>query len=59
MNVLYILYTYPYNVTKIHIGYRDRFSRRILQMHNASKVHWEKRFDWIKENNLFERLSLI
>ena len=22
-------------------------------------LHWEKRFDWIKENNLFERLSLI
>ena len=24
-----------------------------------SKIHWEKRFDWIKENNLFGRLSLI
>ena len=22
-------------------------------------LHWEKRFDWIKENNLFERLSMI
>ena len=22
-------------------------------------LHWEKRFNWIKENNLFERLSLI
>ena len=23
------------------------------------KFHWEKRFDWIKENDLFERLSLV
>ena len=22
-------------------------------------IHWEKRFDWIKEKYLFERLSLI
>ena len=22
-------------------------------------THWEKRFDWIKKNNLFEQLSLI
>ena len=22
-------------------------------------LHWEKRFDWIKENNLFERLFFI
>ena len=29
------------------------------QFCQLKKVHWEKRFDWIKENNLFERLSLI
>ena len=26
---------------------------------NQYAIHWEKRFDWIKENTLFERLSLI
>ena len=26
---------------------------------NLTKLHWEKRFDWMKENDLFERLSLI
>ena len=51
-----------------HIFYQEILSKwwsakpsnlNLAKFRGLKKLHWEKTFDWIKENNLFERLSLI